>query len=63
MQACWRERKIERPTFSDLKGMLRQQYDQALLELHGGGREAAKVDQQLCVICMEGEAQWALVPC
>eukprot|EP00960_Hanusia_phi_P019262 568616-Hanusia_phi.AAC.1 len=53
MQACWRERKNERPSFSELKGLLRQQYD---LQVH---REAA----HMCVICLEQEAQFAMVSC
>eukprot|EP00960_Hanusia_phi_P057492 763583-Hanusia_phi.AAC.3 len=59
MQKCWKEKKMERPTFSELQKLLQEQYDEAVEE-----RARARAQEgQVCVVCMEGIAEWALVPC
>ncbi|EKX52428.1 hypothetical protein GUITHDRAFT_65027 [Guillardia theta CCMP2712] len=60
MLECWRERKSERPGFSDLQRKL-QQHDLTVAE--SSSEDEPDDYSQQCVICLEREAVWALIPC
>eukprot|EP00960_Hanusia_phi_P030065 748368-Hanusia_phi.AAC.1 len=60
MLACWRQRE-ERPSFNELRGMLGVEYDKALAKSNAGaGRNE---DRTFCIICLDQEAHWAILPC
>mmetsp|Transcript_12068 Transcript_12068/g.27886 ORF Transcript_12068/g.27886 Transcript_12068/m.27886 type:complete len:461 (-) Transcript_12068:171-1553(-) len=64
MKKCWSRDKTQRPSFDDLKGLLRQQYDDCIIEMHAGEREDEQPEVQPdCVICLEQAAHWAFIPC
>ena len=72
MQECWKEKKTDRATFKELQRKLQKQYDEAVAERareqdRERMKEAAKkshvMETDECVICLDGKAEWALIPC
>ena len=59
MQECWQHKPADRPTFAKLKMRIHDAY---------AADEAARAvqdrdEQGLCVVCLEAQAEYALLPC
>ena len=59
MQECWKQKPADRPSFTKLKMDIHDAYaaevaEQALQDHY---------EQSLCVVCMEKQADFALLPC
>ena len=59
MEQCWKESPAERPAFSNLKMDIQDAYA-AEIATHAA---AESDDQNLCVVCLEKQTDFALYPC
>ena len=63
MESCWREGAAERPTFDRIKMDLQDAYgDEMICEMASQAAQE-RDEQSLCVVCMESEGDFALLPC
>jgi hypothetical protein len=59
MEQCWQQDPAERPTFASLKMDIQDAYAAEVAP-----QAAQQEDEEnLCVVCMENQAECALIPC
>jgi hypothetical protein len=59
MEQCWKQNAVERPTFATLKMELQDAYASEIAALAVQEHE----EENLCVVCLERQADYALLPC
>jgi hypothetical protein len=59
MEQCWKQIAAERPTFADLKMDVQDAYAAEIVAQAAQER----LEESLCVVCLERQADYALLPC
>ncbi len=60
---CWAARAADRPNFAALKMDLHEAYGAEVAAQAVQERELHEREQALCVVCLEEQADFALLPC